>query len=122
MEPRAQSDGNTETNEESPMELESYNIKPEDTNGLEAESDQCSQVEAQSKPIRFQFSTPDETAFACNICTEKFSTGASFGKHLLQHFKCKQCSKIFTNIEQMKAHEQYHENSGIKVIHITHAY
>ena len=86
MEPRSQSDCNTETNEEVLMELYPYNIKLEETQGIAAELDASSSMEAQSTPMEYQISTPDETSFACNICTEKnFSSAGSPGKHLLHH-------------------------------------
>ena len=115
MEPRTQSDCNTETNEEVLMELYPYNIKLEETQGIAAELDASSSMEVQSTPMEYQISTPDETSFACNNCTEKFSSAGSPGKHLLQHkqksFKCELCSKTSSNIEQVKAHEKYHANS-----------
>ena len=86
LEPPSQSDGDTETNESATIELDSYNIEQE-TQGIAAELETSSPVEAQSTPMEYQISTSDETSFACNICTEKFSTDGSFGKHLLQHLQ-----------------------------------
>ena len=58
----------------------------------------------------------NQPTLTCNICTERFLTNSSLRKHLLQHiqtsFKCEKCSKIFTNIQQLKDHEQNHTKSN----------